>query len=75
MLAPAFILVGLARFLKYSNVFEGNTTDSKTLPAMVEKLRKSTSYATKKAVVVMDAGIATEENLKLLAEKDTTICA
>ena len=63
------LVINQEGFLKYSNVFEGNTSDSKTLPAMVEKLRKSTSDSTKKAVVVMDAGIATEENLQLLAEK------
>lgn len=63
------LVINAEGFLKYSNVFEGNTSDSKTLPDMVEKLRISTSDATKKAIVVMDAGIATEDNLKLLTEK------
>ena len=56
-------------FLKYSNVFEGNTSDSKALPDMVDKLRNSTTETSQKAVVVMDAGIATEENLRLLDQK------
>jgi hypothetical protein len=56
-------------FLKYSNVFEGNTSDSKTLPTMVDKLRSSTSDTAKKAVVVIDAGIASEDNLKILEQK------
>jgi len=56
-------------FIKYSSVLEGNMADSKTLPEMIEKLRINTSQLTKKALVVMDAGIVTEENLKLIAEK------
>jgi hypothetical protein len=63
------LVINQEGFLKYSNVFEGNTSDSKTLPAMVDKLRMNTSDTTKKAVVVMDAGIATEENLKILEAK------
>ena len=63
------LVINQEGFLKYSNVFEGNTSDNKTLPAMVDKLRMNTSDTTKKAVVVMDAGIATEENLKILEEK------
>lgn len=63
------LVINQEGFLKYSNVFEGNTTDSKALPDMVEKLRLSTSDVSKKAVVVMDAGIATEDNLKILEQK------
>lgn len=63
------LVVNPQGFLKYSNVFEGNTSDSQTLPDMVEKLRIKTSTSTTKAIVVMDAGIATEENLQLLAAK------
>jgi Transposase DDE domain len=63
------LVINQEGFLKYSNVFEGNTCDSKALPDMVEKLRLSTSAVSKKAVVVMDAGIATEDNLKILEEK------
>ena len=53
-------------FLKYSNIFDGNTSDSTTLPTIIEKLRINTSQSSKRATVVLDAGIATEENLKLI---------
>lgn len=63
------LVVNPQGFLKYSNVFEGNTSDCQSLPDMVDKLRVQTSDSANKAVVVMDAGIATENNLALLAEK------
>jgi hypothetical protein len=53
-------------FIKYSNVFEGNTSDNTTLPRIIEKLRIKTSTSAKRALVVLDAGIATEENLELI---------
>lgn len=56
-------------FIKYSNVFEGNTTDSKTLPNIIDNLRIKTSGHAQRALVVLDAGIATEDNLQLLAAK------
>jgi hypothetical protein len=55
-------------FLKYSNIFEGNTSDSSTLPTIINSMRLKTSSSAKRAIVVMDAGIATENNLKLLQE-------
>ena len=63
------LVVNTEGFLKYSNVFEGNTSDNQTLPDMVEKLRIKTSDSATKAVVVMDAGIATDENLQILDKK------
>jgi hypothetical protein len=56
-------------FLKYSNIFEGNTTDSSTLTKIVDNLRLTTSQSVQRAIVVIDAGIATDDNLKLLAAK------
>jgi len=53
-------------FVKYSSVLQGNMADSKTLEAMIDKLRIKTSSTAKKALVVIDAGIATEENLKMI---------
>jgi hypothetical protein len=55
-------------FIKYSNVFEGNTADCRSLPLIIDKLRKQTGNIAS-ATVVIDAGIATEDNLKLIAEK------
>lgn len=56
-------------FLKYSNIFEGNASDKSTLPLIIEKLRARTSQSASRAIVVIDAGIATEDNLNLLEEK------
>lgn len=53
-------------FMKYSNVFEGNASDNTTLPTIIEKLRIKTSTSAQRALVVLDAGIATEENLELI---------
>ena len=61
------LIVNTEGFIKYSSILEGNIADSKTLAAMIEKL--STHTCNHKAVVVLDAGIATEENLKLIVEK------
>jgi Transposase DDE domain len=55
-------------FIKYSNVFEGNTSDSVTLPTIIDNLRLKTS-TTARALVVLDAGIATAANLSLLEIK------
>ena len=43
--------------------------DSKTLSATIDSLRMVTSSVSRKAVIVMDAGIATEDYLKLVKEK------
>lgn len=53
-------------FIKYSSILEGNMTDSKTLEGMINKLRIKTSSSAKKALIVIDAGIATDENLKMI---------
>ncbi|MCE1169224.1 MAG: hypothetical protein LWX70_14125 [Sphingobacteriia bacterium] len=41
----------------------------KTLEGMINKLRVKPSYSAKKALVVIDAGIATEENLAMIKAK------
>jgi hypothetical protein len=53
-------------FIKYSSILEGNMADCKTLEGMIGKLRVKTSSSARKALVVIDAGIATEENLKMI---------
>jgi hypothetical protein len=64
------MVVNCEGFPKYVQILEGNTSDSSSLPAMIDKLRLKTSYLSAKAIVVIDAGIATEENLKLIQKKD-----
>lgn len=61
------LVVNIEGFIKYSSILEGNVADNKTLPAMIEKLSKHTCK--NNAVVVLDAGIATEENLEMIAAK------
>jgi transposase len=61
------LVVNMEGFIKYSSVLEGNIADCNTLSAMIEKLASHTCRGP--AVVVVDAGIATEENLKLIEAK------
>lgn len=57
-------------FIRYSSILEGNTADPKSLPHMIEEvIAKSPLSDNSKALVVMDAGIATEENLSLIKSK------
>ena len=63
------LVVNPEGFIKYSSVLEGNIADSKTLEGMINKLRIKTSESAKKALVVIDAGIATEENLEMIKAK------
>lgn len=51
-------------FPKKSKFFAGNVSEGKTLPIMIDDLK-----GTEKPVIVMDAGIATEENIRWLKEK------
>lgn len=63
------VVVNVEGFLKYSQLFEGNTTDNETLGPIIEELSVRTSHIGRKPIVVMDAGIATEDNLSLLRTK------
>lgn len=62
------LVVNVEGFIKFSSVFEGKKSDSASLGDMVDNIRGHTS-ASPRAVVVLDAGIATEENLRLLDAK------
>lgn len=53
-------------FPKTSQVFSGNQSEPGTLLAMVNALRQKDPTANAKPTVVIDAGIATEENLREL---------
>ena len=56
-------------FPRRSHVFEGNVTESKTLAGMLHDLEKGGScIASQKPTVVMDAGIATEDNVSWLKD-------
>jgi transposase len=61
------LVVNTEGFIKYSAIHEGNMADCDTLPQMIEKLSSHTCV--QKAIIVLDAGIATEENLQYIADK------
>ena len=59
-------------FIRYSAILEGNTADPKSLPDMVDNLIATNPVGVdpdQKVLVVIDAGIATQENLDLIKEK------
>jgi hypothetical protein len=60
------VVINTEGFLKYSQIFEGNTSDSTTLEQIITELSARTSSTERHPIVVLDAGIATEDNLKLL---------
>lgn len=55
-------------FIRYSNIYQGNMSDCKTLASTIEELGKNT-HTQHKPTIVIDAGIASEENLKMLKNK------
>jgi len=63
------VVVNREGFLKYSNIFQGNKTDCKTLETMINTLSSQTSFTSRKPIVVMDAGIATDGNIALLKRR------
>jgi len=59
-------------FLKYSQIYEGNIGEPVTLEGIIDKLEekaKGGGEGQQRRTIVMDAGIATEDNLKMLREK------
>ena len=60
------LVVNTEGFIKYSQLFEGNLTDSKSLLRIIKELSARTSATERKPVIVMDAGIGTDDNVLLL---------
>jgi outer membrane protease len=54
-------------FIKYSGIFEDNLQDSKSLKNIGATLHVKIS-SEKRATIIIDAGIATEENPKMLVD-------
>lgn len=63
------LVVNTEGFIKYSSILEGNTSDPSSLPDMIEKLSLKSHSPANRSLVVLDAGIATEENLERITEK------
>jgi len=56
-------------FLKYSKIYQGNMADVKTLETTIAELSARTSQTLRNPIIVMDAGISSEDNLSMLREK------
>lgn len=68
---PLVVFTGVINaqgFIRHSRIYEGSKADPCTLSDMVADLERYSGGAGKKTIV-MDAGIATEENLALVREK------
>ncbi|MFA5819497.1 MAG: hypothetical protein WC854_09485, partial [Bacteroidales bacterium] len=63
------VVINREGFLKYSNIFEGNMADCKTLGSVIDTMSNQTSYSHRKPIVVIDAGIATDGNIAMLKNK------
>ncbi len=68
-------LIGLALaidnqgFVRYSQLYPGNISESSTIDAMLKAVEDKLNFGEEKPIVVMDAGISTEENLEAIKEK------
>ncbi len=65
----ALVLDG-SGFIQRSEIFEGNISEAKTLASMLERLQQGNPGLKQKPAIVMDAGIATQENITYLQEND-----
>lgn len=63
------VVINREGFLKYSNIYQGNMADCKTLEGIINALGSQTSFSARKPIVVIDAGIATDDNLSMLKNK------
>ena len=63
------VVVNREGFLKYSNIYQGNMADCKTLEGVIDSLGTQTSFSGRMPIVVIDAGIASEDNLSMLKSK------
>ena len=64
------LVVNIEGFVKYSKIYRGNIGETTTLEGLLNELSTRTSSTGRKPMVVMDAGIADEGNLKMLKSKD-----
>jgi len=63
------LVVNVEGFVKYSKIYRGNIGEIATLEPTLDDLSSRGSFTPKKPLVVMDAGIASEENLLMLRNK------
>jgi len=68
---PVVVFTGVINaqgFIRHSRIYEGNRSDTLTIEDMIADLALNGGNA-KKQTIVIDAGIATEDNLKFIKEK------
>lgn len=68
---PLVVFTGVINaegFIRHSRIYEGNKTDTTTLEDMLADLQEHTATNSKQTVV-LDAGIADEDNLAMIREK------
>ncbi len=56
-------------FLHHSEIYEGNMADPATLADVIAKMEERSGGKEKEKTLVLDAGIASEDNLKMLRDK------
>jgi transposase len=61
------LVVNIYGFVKHSSIHEGNFSDSQGLDKVIQSLDQATGSV--KPLIVLDAGIATKENLALIRSK------
>lgn len=61
------LVVNIYGFIKHSSIHEGNFSDSQGLDKVIESLDKTTGSI--RPLIVLDAGIATKQNLALIRNK------
>jgi len=63
------LIINECGFAKYSELFAGNRFEGETLEGMMQKMECQLPEGVRDRTVVVDAGIATEENIGWLKEK------
>jgi transposase len=61
------LVVNLEGFIKYSSIHQGNYADTSDMSHVLENISRNTNA--ENPIVVLDAGIATKENINVLSEK------
>ena len=74
LLVTLALVLDVQGFPKRSRIYEGNIGESKTLKVMVGELsgRETNDNALFKPTIVLDAGIATEENIRWMKDEGYT---
>lgn len=64
------LIIDESGFVKYSELFEGNQSEPETLQQMINSMEGNITSPVEDRTIVIDAGIATKENINWLKSKD-----